>query len=75
MLMLIPSAPKLMEMLNLAFFFELSNFKQSYFEPSKLTCIPDGKVAMLLAVRNCSEVGRSCPRGARRPLGTPWESK
>ena len=89
MLMLIPSAPKLMEMLKLAFlkksyfelsnfdesYFELSNFKQSYFELSKLTLIPGGKVAMLLAVRNCSEVGRSSPRGARRPLRIPGEYK
>ena len=41
------------------------------FELSKLTLIPGGKVAMLLAVRNCSKVGRSSPRGARRPRGTP----
>ena len=54
---------------------ELSNFDESYFELSKLTLIPGGKVAMLLAVQNCSEVGRSCPRGARRPRGTPAESK
>ena len=56
-------------------YFELSNFKQSYFELSKLTLIPGGKVAMLLAVRNCSEVGRSFPRGARRPLRIPGEYK
>ena len=99
MLMLITSAPELMEMLKLAFsikvtfelsnfkqsyfelsnfdesYFELSNFKQSYFELSKLTLIPGGKVAMLLAVRNCSEVGRTSPRGARRPLRIPGEYK
>ena len=56
-------------------YFEGSNFKQRYFELSKLTIIPGGKVAMLLAVRNCSEVGRSCPRGARRPLRIPGEYK
>ena len=56
-------------------YFELSNFKQSYFEMSKLTLIPGGKVAMLLAVRNCSEVGRSSPQGARRPLRIPGEYK
>ena len=56
-------------------YFELSNFKQSYFELSKLTLIPGGKVAMLLAVRNCSEVGRSSPQGARRPLRIPGEYK
>ena len=56
-------------------YFELSNFKQSYFELSKLTLIPGGKVAMLLAVRNCSEVGRTSPRGARRPLRIPGEYK
>ena len=54
---------------------EISNFDESYFELSKLTLIPGGKVAMLLAVRNCSEVGRSCPQGARRPLRIPGEYK